>query len=110
MLNYLKDGLLPPHDVHGMKLYMENGVEPGSFLYAVLCNNLRAACMAADSINIKHLAEIVTWLYNEAPATSWGSPEVVSRWIDAGGTNGTYKSGRVKIVGKNGKDHPSLGS
>lgn len=79
MLNY-QDERLPEHMRDGMKLYLERGIEPGSFLEAVLSNDLRAACECADHINQRRLFDIVSWLYNEAPAGSWGSPENFNHW------------------------------
>ncbi len=57
--------------------YMEQGIDPGSFLQAVLCNDLRQAVASADSTNRTKLADIVQWLYGEAPSSSWGSEENV---------------------------------
>jgi len=65
----------------GMRRYIENGIPPGHFLLAVLNNDLREACSRADDINRHLLWEIVGWLWNEAPAPCWGSPEKVSMWI-----------------------------
>lgn len=61
--------------------YVEHGFEPGSFLMAVLCNNLFMAVGAADSINQKQIPEICRYIYNETPSACWGSPERVDDWI-----------------------------
>lgn len=81
MLNYEKDGLIPEHMRGGMKRYFEDRILPGSFLTAVLSNNLKMAVLKADDINIHRLPDYVRWLYWEAPATAWGSPERVRIWI-----------------------------
>ena len=78
----LPEPFLPPHMVDGMKLYLEHGVEPGSFMMSVLCNDLRGAIGRADHINSRFLANIVSWLTSEAPSACWGSPERVRRWIE----------------------------
>jgi hypothetical protein len=67
----------------GMERYIEQGVPPGCFLTAVLTNDLCEACSRADDINRDLLWEIVGWLWNEAPASCWGSPERVSEWLAA---------------------------
>jgi hypothetical protein len=65
----------------GLERYIEHGVPPGHFLTAVLTNDLREACSRADDINRYLLWDIVGWLWNEAPAPCWGSPEKVSAWL-----------------------------
>lgn len=79
MLNY---DLLPnPNMEEGLRLYFEQGIAPGGFLSAVLRNDLRSACEAADDVNQHLLFEHVRWLYNYAPSGSWGSEENCKRWI-----------------------------
>lgn len=72
---------LPEHMQGAMRLYMERGIEPGSFLLAVLSNDLMGAIGRADSINKHRLNEYAMWLYNDAPSASFGSPEKVKQWI-----------------------------
>lgn len=72
---------LPEHMREGMKNYLEHGIEPGSFLTAVLSNDLKRAVGAADHINLQYLTNIVSYCYNEIPAGSWGSPEMVQEWM-----------------------------
>ena len=72
---------LPDHMKNGMQMYLEHGIEPGSFLYAVLCNDLKGALSRADHINAAHLGNIVSYCYNEIPSDAWGSPEKVNRWL-----------------------------
>jgi hypothetical protein len=81
MLNY--DKLPNPNMAEGLRRYFEQRVLPGGFLTAVLSNDLRAACEAADYVNQRLLFEHVSWLYNEAPVGSWGSESKVRAWIGA---------------------------
>ena len=74
---------LPPGLRGGMQRYIKQGIPPGHFLTAVLTNDLRGACERADDVTRHLLWEIVNWLYNYAPAPSWGSPEKVSAWLAA---------------------------
>lgn len=76
---------LPEHMRDGMRLYIEHGVQPGSFLRAVLSNDLMGALGRADDVNINALPAYGRFLYNEAPSLCWGSPDVVSAWIVRGG-------------------------
>lgn len=73
---------LPEHMQEGMKLYIENGIEPGSFLMAVLENNLMEAFGRADHINQERIRDYCSFLYNEAPRNCHGSPEIVDAWIN----------------------------
>ena len=78
MLNYSE---LPEGLASGMERYIEEGIQPGSFLTAVICNNLREAFARADDNNQKLMFDIVKWMYNEAPSHCWGSPALVLKWV-----------------------------
>ena len=71
MFNY---ELLPEHMRDGMKRYIERGIEGGSFMTAVLCNDLMGALGKADEINRDRLWDYGNFLYNEAPSSCHGSP------------------------------------
>lgn len=71
---------VPHHIRDGFKLWIENGINPGSFVMSVLENNLSEALGRADHINRDKLHSIVCWLYNFAPSDCWGSPEIVKKW------------------------------
>lgn len=77
----LVEPFLPPHMHDGMKNYLEHGIEPGSFLMSVLCNDLKGAFMRADHINQEYIAEIVSYCMSEVPSIAWGSPERVHIWM-----------------------------
>ncbi len=59
--------LLPEHMREGMRRYIEKGAEVGSFLMAVLSNDLMEAAGRADHINLERLADYAHFLYNYAP-------------------------------------------
>lgn len=80
--------MLPEHMQEGARLYVEHGVEQGSFLTAVLSNDLVRACSRADETNLNCLVDWARWLYNEAPLESWGSPKAVKDWIKHRGFEG----------------------
>lgn len=79
---------LPNHMQEGMRRYIEQGVRPGDFLSAVLSNDLMQALGKADTINSRLLWEYGNFLYNEAPAWSFGSTERFENWIKMGGLAG----------------------
>ena len=64
--------------------YFLRGLAPGSFTKAVICNNFVEACSRADHWNSKDdmLKTISKWLYNIAPAGSWGSVQAYEDWMN----------------------------
>lgn len=81
---------LPVADVHypigdlmygALDRYVNDRLPPGSFLTAVLENNLKDAVGRADSFNIINLHNIVGYIYNYAPQICWGSPAKVDAWL-----------------------------
>lgn len=70
----------PPEIIDSLNRWFEDGLEPGSFLAAVLCNDLLAACERADSLNRLQLWNIVHWCANNLPAYGWGDDERYERW------------------------------
>ena len=81
MLNY---ALMPPHEAcrGAVKRYIEHGIPPGSFLEAIITNDLKEACARADSINRTLIWDWVNWFYNCAPAVCWGSDEAYEYWLE----------------------------
>jgi len=73
---YIPDRMMP-----GINWYIENGIKPGDFLTAVICNDLREAVGRADDENMQNLTAFVGYFYNEAPGRCWGSPEKMKEWI-----------------------------
>lgn len=79
---------LPAHMQDGMRRYIDHGIKPGSFLVAVLSNDLMEAFKRADDVNVAAMVEYARFLYNQAPCVCYGSPEHVKDWISAGGLKG----------------------
>lgn len=65
----------------GIRRYLENRICPGSFLSAVIKNDLSSAIARADLNSLRELKNIVQWLYWNAPSVSWGSPEKMKAWL-----------------------------
>lgn len=85
---------LTEDNIAPLKRWVEQGIEPGGFLRAVICNDLREATARADRFNRRKLFEYVEWLYNEAPSACWGSETRYNNWIElhaqtTGAENGT---------------------
>ena len=85
MLSYEK---LPELLQAGVRRYIEKGILPGSFLRAVISNNLKESFAQADDENETRLKEIVGWFYWECPGPAWGSPEKMKEWKEQGGLKG----------------------
>jgi hypothetical protein len=65
----------------GMVRYVEFGVPCGSFLKAVIDNDLKEACGRADENSIRALREIVMWFYNYSPPGCYGKAGSHDAWI-----------------------------
>lgn len=50
----------------------------------MLENDLVGAFGKADNINRAWMFDIVTFIYNEVPASCWGSREAVEKWLEGG--------------------------
>ena len=82
---------IPEYMKHGVMSYVENGVKPGDFLCAVLCNNLADAAAHADDTNKHYLYEWGYILHCELPHDCWGSKKIMDEWIAKGGLDGKAK-------------------
>lgn len=83
-------GNIPEHMREGIHLYVTKGIEPGGFLYAVLCNDLYEALSRADPINkgcLPTYAEMLRYI----PPECWGNPLRVQAWVKHGGWEGLQK-------------------
>lgn len=69
--------------VPGLKLYIEEGIDLGDFMMAMLTNDLRETFGRTDENNRANIFEWVVWLWNEFPANAWGSPEKVAAYTKA---------------------------
>jgi hypothetical protein len=80
--------LIPYHMIGGLRLFIEDGIPPGSFLTALLSNDLRETFARADEENSRSIKNWLIFLYNYAPSDCWGSPAKFNAWIERGGLNG----------------------
>lgn len=80
--------LIPEHMRGGVERWIEYGIAPGSFLIAVIENNLSMAVAKADEINLDRLPDYVRFFHWDAPSGCWGSPEKARAWEERGGLAG----------------------
>ncbi len=92
MPDHIAQGLtLIPSQMHGaVERYLMQGIPPGSFLTAVLENDLVGSFGRADGENLEAMKGWADFIYNYLPTGCHGSPEVVDDWITSGGWNGRY--------------------
>jgi hypothetical protein len=75
----------------GIRNYVMRGRPTGSFLEAVISNNLLRAAERADYVNQALLATYAKLLRDHAPAQCWGSEERMHAWKALGGLRGLMK-------------------
>jgi len=79
------DRHIPQHMQNGVVLWVCMGILPGSFLRAVIKNDLFRACRAADETNQRAIFGYANFFHNYAPSDCFGSPEKVAAWEKQGG-------------------------
>lgn len=62
--------------------YASQGVIPGKFLNAVICNDLQGAIGHADDTNLANLPAYTAFFYNEMPTGCWGSEKKMIEWSE----------------------------
>ena len=72
---------IPDYMHGGIIRYYENGISPGSFLTAVINNDLKEAAVRADGTNKHCLYKYIMWFYNQAPSGSWGHASAAEQWL-----------------------------
>ena len=73
--------LITPVLLERLGAYRDDGQPVGSFLEAVISNNLSDAISQADEYNRATLYHLIAWMYNEFPAPLWGSAEKYASWV-----------------------------
>ncbi len=71
-----------------LERYVQKGIPTGSFLEAVLSNDLFGAFARADETNRTRLFDIVSYIYCNLPSGCHGSPQEFSAWIKHCGLEG----------------------
>lgn len=80
VLEMCRECQIPEHMHSGIVDYVVRSVPPGSFMLAVLENDLVGAAARADHINIQHLANYAALLY-QLPRNCWGDVNTVNDWL-----------------------------
>lgn len=77
-----RDFEISDHMGAAINRYVNEKLEPGGFLTAVICNDLSGAVAQADDNNLKNIPAFVAYFYNETPSSCWGSKEKMDNWLD----------------------------
>jgi hypothetical protein len=67
--------------VEAFENYLISGWNPGGFGTAMLAGDLFRAASVADVHNRTAIADVAKWIMHCAPQGSWGSYEIVERWM-----------------------------
>ena len=81
MLDFTRYPLIPYSTRDTIVRYIDAGLPPGSFVTAVLSNDLVKSVGAADEDNLLALTDIAKFVYNELPVEAWGNQNKVNAWI-----------------------------
>jgi hypothetical protein len=69
---------IPTTTLEAIDAYVERKTPPGSFVRAVLENDLKESIKTADEFNLAALVDVVQHCIWNIPAIVWGSPEAVN--------------------------------
>lgn len=109
----LTDSLLechiPDYMWDGIADYILRGTPPGSFLRAVITNNLKEAAFQADDTNRNLLYNYATLFYWHAPSNCWGTTENYNEWTTVGGLQGYLAAIQVANLQVANLDQPEPG-
>ncbi len=72
---------IPPAILDGLRRYSVEHLGTGSFLTAVLENNLSEAIIRADRFSLAAIKDIVMYVHWEIPGPCHGSPDKVNAWL-----------------------------
>ena len=78
--------MIPDKTRYAIKEWLERGTHPdllGSFVRAVLSNDLRAAWCAADDENLAKLGDTISWIACNIPSGAHGSRDALIRYHES---------------------------
>ena len=73
--------MIPELVKESLDRYAKDKIPTGDFLRACLANDLMEAVGRADIINMRHLQDIASYIYNEIPSSCHGSYDIVREWL-----------------------------
>lgn len=83
MTSRFDKSLIPRHLQAALDRYVIEHIPTGSFLEAVLTNDLKGAIQNASDDSLDALPAIVAYVHNNTPHDCKGSREAYERWIQS---------------------------
>ena len=71
---------IPEHMHEALARYIDEGLPPGDFLTAIICNDLEQAVAHADPKNMRNIPAFVLY-FCSLPSACWGSKERMVTWM-----------------------------
>ena len=71
----------PVHILDSIDRFVRHRIAPGSFVTAVLSNDLTGAFLAGDEDSLRGLRDIMRYVHWEIPGVCHGSKSIVERWL-----------------------------
>jgi hypothetical protein len=87
---------IPDYMHEGLVAYILDGRATGSFLQAILSNDLLKAVARGDDYNQSAIVDYVKFLHNHAPIGCFGSEKVVDAWKEGRGFRGMMEREAAK--------------
>ena len=82
---------LPENGKRTIDMYVNYGYHTGSFMEAVLSNDLMGAFGCADDESRAYLFDYTSYIYNKTPMNCHGSRKIYNNWCASGGLEGQKK-------------------
>jgi hypothetical protein len=92
--NYRNNKMIPKGIQDSLNDWLVHGNLQGAFIMAILENNLSRTINLSDDSNIGSIKEIINFVWNNFPASSWGSSESVKEWARTGGLKGKHEANK----------------
>lgn len=72
---------VPDHAQEAIENYLMLGFHPGGFMSAMFAGDLFRAAGCGDQANGPSMQGIAKWIMHSAPPGSWGSYELIEKWV-----------------------------
>ena len=88
---------VPDHAQEAIENYLMLGFHPGGFISAMLAGDLFTAAGSGDQANGPRMQTIAKWIMHSAPHGSWGSYELIEKWVkDEDGIRTNFRTQKEK--------------
>jgi hypothetical protein len=88
---------VPDHAQEAIENYLMLGFHPGGFMSAMFAGDLFRAAGCGDQANGPSMQGIAKWIMHSAPHGSWGSYELIEKWVkDEDGIRTNFRTQKEK--------------